>query len=70
MADNVLAYILKQNKQPYLVVEFPVFYDHFDLGVGDTIELDNPLYDGKRFYIESIYRIDKHEVEVIAIEWW
>jgi len=42
MADNALAYILKQRKQPYLVVEFPVFYDHFDLTVGDTIELDNP----------------------------
>jgi len=70
MADNVLAYILKQGKQPYLVVEFPVFYDHFDLTVGDTIEIDNPLYDGKKFFIEEIKREDKFRAIVRAVEWW
>jgi len=70
MADNVLAYILRQDKQPYLVVEFPVFYDHFDLTVGDTIELDNPLYDGRKFFIESIRRLDKLRAVATAVEWW
>lgn len=70
MADNVLAHILKQRKQPYLVVTFTVFWDHFDLKVGDTIEVDNPLYDGKKFYIEKISRLDKFRANVKAIEWW
>jgi len=34
MADSVLAHILKQRKAPLLTVEFPVFYEHFDLLVG------------------------------------
>ncbi|MBI4823498.1 MAG: hypothetical protein HY805_04620, partial [Nitrospirae bacterium] len=69
MADNVLTHILKQRKMPYLVVSFPVFWEHFDLKVGDTIEIDNPLYDGKKFFIEEIRR-DKAKAEVKAVEWW
>jgi hypothetical protein len=70
MADDVLSHILLQRKTPLLVVEFPVFWEHFDLKVGDTIQIDNPLYGGKKFYIESIRRFDKFRAEVRAIEWW
>jgi hypothetical protein len=51
-------------------VEFAVFYEHFDLGAGDTIEIDNPLYGGRRFYIESMRRADKFRAVVKAVEWW
>ncbi len=70
MADDVLAHVLKQRKAPLLVVEFPVFYEHFDLASGDTVEVENPLYNGRKFYIESIKRLDKFRAAVKALEWW
>jgi hypothetical protein len=70
MADHVLGHILLQRKLPLLTVEFPVFYEHFDLRAGDTVQIENPLYDGRKFYIERIKRLDKFRAEVKAIEWW
>jgi hypothetical protein len=70
MADNVLAHILKQRKTPFLVVEFPVFWEHFDLTVGDTFAIDNPLWNGKKFFIEKMDRQDRGRALVTAIEWW
>lgn len=70
MADHVLAHILLERKAPLLTVEFPVFYEHFDLAAGDTVEIENPLYNGRKFYIESIRRLDKFRVVVKAVEWW
>jgi hypothetical protein len=69
-AESVLGHMLKQRATPLMTVTFPVFYEHFDLRVGDTIEIDNPLYGGHRFYIESIRRIDRFSAEIKAIEWW
>jgi hypothetical protein len=70
MADDVLGHMLSERKQPLLTVEFPVFFEHFDLQIGDTIEIDNPLYGGKKFFIEEIRRLDKFRIEVRAVEWW
>jgi len=70
MSDSVLAHILKQKKEPYLIVEFSVFWEHFDLSVGDTIEIVNPLYNGKKFFIEKTRRLDKARAEIRAVEWW
>jgi hypothetical protein len=70
MAQDVLDHILLQRKESRLVVSFPVFYEHFDLSVGDTIEIDNPLWDGKKFYIEEVRREDKFRAWVKALEWW
>jgi hypothetical protein len=70
MADDVLELMLLERKQPLLSVEFPVFFEHFDLRVGDTIDIDNPLYDGRKFFIEEIRRVDKFRATVRALEWW
>jgi hypothetical protein len=69
MAAHVLAYILSELKEPNLRVTFPVFYEHFDLDVGDTIEIENPLFDGTSFTIERIKRLDKFRAEVEALQW-
>jgi hypothetical protein len=69
-AEHVLGHILLMSKTPRLTVEFPVFYEHFDLSAGDTIEIDNPLYGGRKFYIEEIRRMDKFRAVVRAEEWW
>jgi hypothetical protein len=70
MADDILEHMLLERKSPLLTVEFPVFFEHFDLRVGDTIEIDNPLYGGTKFYIEEIRRLDKFRATVRAVEWW
>jgi len=69
-AESVLEYMLKRSATQLLRVTFPVFYEHFDLRVGDTIGIENPLYNGRRFYIENISRIDRFRAEIKAIEWW
>jgi hypothetical protein len=69
-ADDVLSHILTQRKAPLLVVTFPVLYEHFDLKAGDTVEIDNDLWDGKKFSIEKIRRTDRFRATVTAIEWW
>jgi hypothetical protein len=70
MAESVLGHILLQRKAPLLAVEFPVFYEHFDLRAGDTIQVENPLYNGRKFYIEEIRRLDRFRATVRAVEWW
>jgi hypothetical protein len=70
MADDVLDHILLERKAPLLTVEFPVFYEHFDLAVGDTVEITNPHYTGRKWYIEKIARTDKFRATVTAREWW
>ncbi len=70
MASHVLAHLLLRGKEPRLTVEFPVFWEHFDLEPGDTIEIENPLYNGRKFSIESIRRQDKFRAEIRATEWW
>lgn len=69
MADHVLAWIKLQNKNPLLIVEFPVFWEHFDLVRGNTFDIDNPLYGGKKFYIEKVERVDKGIVRITGVEW-
>jgi hypothetical protein len=70
MASDVLAHLLLRGKAPRLTVEFPVFWEHFSLEPGDTIEIENPLYDGRKFLIESIRRPDKFRAVIRATEWW
>ncbi|GAB4389055.1 MAG: hypothetical protein Kow0025_12080 [Thermodesulfovibrionales bacterium] len=70
MADDLLVRVLRERKAPLLRVEFPVFWEHFDLRPGDTVEIENPLYGGRRFYIERVRRTDRFRAEVSAVEWW
>ncbi|RJQ44448.1 MAG: hypothetical protein C4538_10540 [Nitrospiraceae bacterium] len=69
MADHVLAFIKLQYKLPLLIVEFPVFWEHFDLDIGDTFDIVNDLYNGKKFYIEKIERISKAKAQITGLEW-
>ena len=69
-ADSVLAHILLQRAVPLLIVTFPVFWEHFDLKEGDTFDIDNLLYNAKKFYIERFKRLDKFKAEIEAIEWY
>jgi len=70
MADHVLSFLLQLLKQPLLKVEFIVFWEHFDLEIGDTFDISNDLYNGKKFYIEKIEYVDKFRMKITAIEWW
>lgn len=69
-AESVLGHMLRQRAQPLLTATFSVFFEHFDLGVGDTIEIENQLYGGRRFLIERIKRLDRFTAEIRAVEWW
>jgi hypothetical protein len=69
MADHVLAFILLQRKNPLLIIDFLVFWEYLDLERGDTLDISNPLYNGKKFYIERVGRPDKGKVEITGLEW-
>lgn len=70
MSDSVLVLIKLQRKNILLTGRFPVFWKYFSLKKGDTFDIDNPLYDAKKFYIEDFMRKDKGEAEITAVEWW
>ena len=69
-AQDVIAHMLLQRRDSLLFVRFPVFWEHFDLQVGDTIEISNDLYDGLKFFIESIERPDRFRALITARQWW
>lgn len=69
-AADIVNHILLQRKVPLLSVLFPVYWEHFDLGIGDTFDIENPFYNGKKFYIENFNRLDKFRAQVEALEWW
>jgi len=70
MADHVLYYILIEGNKKLLGVTFPIFWKNFTLGVGDTFDISNLLYNARKFYVESFKRIDKLSAMVRALEWW
>ena len=70
MADNVLAHVLLQRKVPLMTVMFPLFFEHFDLQTGDTVDISGGLFAGRKFYIESFARLDEYRATVTALEWW
>ena len=70
MADHVLAHMLLESNFLPLICRFPVFWEHFDLGVGDTFDISSGLYNAKKFYIEKFRKLDNFRAEVQALEWW
>lgn len=69
MADHVLAFKELQHKNPLLIVDFPVFWEYFNLERGDTFDISNPLYNAVKFYIERIGRQGKKIVDITGIQW-
>jgi hypothetical protein len=59
MADDVLALILQELKNPLLTVAFPVDFESFGLEVGDTFDLSYGLNDAAKFWCEKIDRQGK-----------
>lgn len=70
MAQDVLNHILLQRKNPLLKIEFPVFYEHFDLKIGDTVQITNTLWTGKKFFLEVISRMSKGVAMLKGLEWY
>lgn len=70
MAQSVLNNILLQQKNPALTVQFDVFWDHFDLQVGQTAAISNDIFNGSLFFIEEIKRKDAFRATVKAVGWW
>ncbi len=69
MADHVLAFVKLQRKNSLLIVEFPVFWEYFELERGDTFDISNDLYDAEKFHIEKIKKLDKFKLQITGLEW-
>ena len=70
MAQSVLDHILLERRNPLLTVQFDIFWDNFDLAVGQTISIENDIYNGALFFIEEIRRKDAFRARVKATGWW
>lgn len=70
MADNVTAHILLQRKNSLLQVQFTLFWEHFDLDRGDTFDIDNPLYDATKFFIEDYDKKNDGTVKITGLQWY
>lgn len=69
-ALSVLNHMLIELKKPRLIVEFQVKWPNFDLNVGDTFMIDNPIWGGEKFYIEAFSREDMGTAKITARSWW
>jgi predicted ThiF/HesA family dinucleotide-utilizing enzyme len=69
MAAHVLAHILLQKKDTLKDIYFDLFWEHFDLSVGDTIDITNDIYNAEKFYIEGITR-NNTIAQITGKEWW
>jgi hypothetical protein len=69
MADHVLAFRLLQRKDPLLICTAPVYWEHWDLSLGETFAISHPLYNGYRFFIEQIAS-SGGVATIQAISWW
>lgn len=70
MGDDIAANVLLQRANPLLIVNFPILWEHFDLSGGSTFDIDNLLYNARKFFIESFRRSGKGQAEVRGLEWW
>jgi hypothetical protein len=73
-AEDVIDFKLAQLKDVGVLAMFSLFFEHFDLVQGDTIELDSTLFDGEKWFIESFMRdtqgVNKLKFRVKARKWF
>ena len=70
MAQSVLDHMLLEAKNSLMTVQFDIFWQNFDLNVGDTIAIQNDTFNGAVFFIEQITRKDAFRAMVRAVGWW
>ncbi len=69
-AQSVLDHILLERKELHITAVFPVFWEHFDLDPGDTVQIDSPLFGGRKLFIEKVERASRAVCLIEALEWW
>jgi hypothetical protein len=69
MADNVLAHYLTELKNPLMTIRFSVFFEYFNLSVGDTVQITNDLYNNEKFSIENAER-DQETINITGRQWY
>lgn len=69
-AAHLIARILLRSAELLLRVKFPIAWDNFALAPGQTIEISDDMFNGKKYMIEPFKRQDQGTGEVEAIEWW
>lgn len=52
-AEDVIDFKLNQLSEPGVLVEFPLFFENFDLVQGDVIDIDSDLFSGLSWIIEK-----------------
>lgn len=68
-AGDVADFIILQQANTLWRITFPIFWEHFNLGVGQTFDITNTLYNGKKFFVERFRRIDQASAMVEGLEW-
>lgn len=66
---NIIANsIINRLSTPKIIAELILFYEHNDLEIFDTIQINDEIYNGKKFYITEM-RQDKTRIKIKALEW-
>ncbi len=71
MASSVGGLALKQRRQSYKTISFPVFWQHTDLQIGDSVTISGlGFWEGVKFWINGETREGINRGTFNAIEWW
>ena len=70
MVSDVLDLYLKQTSSPLREIDFQLYFDRFDIEIGDTIQIDSDLYDGEKYFIETVDRQEKETARFKGRRWW
>lgn len=69
-ADHLVAHLLLRWKDLRLICTCNVFFEHFDLVIGNTFAISGPIYNGRLFKLTEQSRPDQITSSLKAIEWW
>jgi hypothetical protein len=70
MVTDVLELYLKQKSGTLRNIDFEVYFDRFEIEIGDTIEIESDLYDGEKYFIEEVTRTEKEKARIKGLQWW
>lgn len=68
-AEAYSDYQLAQRMNPRTLVNFAIFFEHFDLAQYTTFDISNAINNGMKFLIEDIKRSGKGVLEISARSW-
>jgi hypothetical protein len=68
-AQVITEWQLSARGTPRTLIQFDIFFENFDLAIGDTFDISNGLFNGVKFFVEDIAKTNKSQARVKGRSW-